>query len=316
MTQLLTPVAPAKTAPKQARSHVPLTYDGLSVLIPCFNEEDSVRRTADQLSAVLDETGWNYELIFIDDGSTDQTAAALGELEDVPHVQVLKNPQNRGYGASLKRGLKNARYELLVITDADGTYPNERIPELVELLEDNDMVVGARVGAEVHIPLLRRPAKWFLRKLASYLASIEIPDLNSGLRVMKRSVVRKFLRLLPDGFSFTTTITLAMLTHDHGVRYVAIDYHQRVGQSSIKPIRDTANFISLIVRTVMYFKPLQVFGPVSAALFGLAVIWALVSLFCFGKLADVSVLVIAMASTQMLAIGLLADLFSKRMPQQ
>ena len=118
------------------------------------------------------------------------------------------------------------------------------------------MVVGARLGAQAKIPLIRKPAKWFITRLASYLANFNIPDLNSGLRLMKKEIVQRFINILPAGFSFTTTITLAMLTNDYVVSYIAIDYHTRTGKSKIKPIRDTVKFIQLIVRTVMYFNPL------------------------------------------------------------
>ena len=305
------PRARTTTAGRPGR---PLPFDGVTVIVPCYNERRCIARTAEQIHRMIKATGWPFELIFVDDGSTDGTTAELQEARGRFDLTVLRNEVNRGYGASLKRALKTARFDVMVITDADGTYPNECIPDLVEKLTDNDMVVGARTGAEVHVPLLRRPAKWFLRTLAGYLAERRIPDLNSGLRVMKRSIVRRFLRLLPDGFSFTTTITLAMLTHGYRVHYEPIDYHHRIGKSSIRPIRDTIGFLSLIVRTVMYFKPLRVFAPLSAVLLGVATAWALVTKLVFGQLADVSSLLIAMTGLHTLAIGLLADLIDKRLP--
>jgi glycosyltransferase involved in cell wall biosynthesis len=301
-------VAPLKQAPRGG-----FRFDGVTVIIPCYNEEKSLVKTVGKVSRVMRAMRLRHEVIVVDDGSTDGTPGVLAACERRFGVQALRNGRNCGYGYSLKRALRKARYEIVVITDADGTYPNERIADLVQLIDEADMVVGARTGGDVNIPLVRRPAKWVLQKLASYLAGTAIPDLNSGLRVMKRDLVEKYIELLPDGFSFTTTITLAMLTHDYEVRYVPIDYAKRVGKSSIRPIHDTAAFLSLIIRTVMYFKPLHVFGPLSALLFAVAVVWALVSLFAFGQLADVSVLVITMASVQMLAIGMLADLISKRM---
>jgi hypothetical protein len=131
---------------------------------------------------------------------------------------------------------------------------------------------------------------------------------------MRRPVVRRFLRLLPDGFSFTTTITLAMLTHGYRVTYVPIDYHPRIGRSSIRPVRDTLRFLSLIVRTVMYFRPLKVFAPAAGVLLMSAVAWALFTKLVLGRLADVSALVLAMSAVQLLAVGLLADLIDKRCP--
>jgi len=285
---------------------------GVSIIVPCFNEEAMVTATVRRITQTLSECGRPFEVIVIDDGSIDGSRAELASLFDEPGLKILHNPRNRGYGFSIKRAVAEARHELIAITDADGTYPNERIGELVELMADADMVVGARTGGSVHVPLSRRPAKWALRRLAAYLAETEIPDLNSGLRVMKRSLIRRFLAILPDGFSFTTTITLALLTHGHTIRYVPIDYGRRVGRSSIRPIRDTLGFFSLIVRTVMYFRPLKIFVPASAAVFVTAVLVALISKIGFGQVADVTSVTLASASVQLLAIGLLADLIDKR----
>jgi len=295
------------------KSPSPVRLRGVSVIIPCYNEVDSVATTVDQVSRALCEAHRPHEIICIDDGSTDGTADALAR-QAISALTVITNRRNRGYGFSIKRAVQQASYDLIAITDADGTYPNDRLAELVEVMDAADMVVGARTGAKVKIPWQRRPAKWVLRKLASYLAESEIPDLNSGLRVMKRSLVRRFLPLLPDGFSFTTTITLALLTHGYEVRYVPIDYHKRIGASSIRPVRDTLNFLSLIVRTVLYFKPLKVFAPVSGLLFVAAVLLAIGSKIVWGQVADVTSVTLALGAVQLLAIGLLADLIDKRSP--
>lgn len=287
---------------------------GVTVIVPCFNEETMVAATVDAIARTLSRAERPFEVIIIDDGSTDGTTSAIATLSGRSHVTVLRNPRNRGYGYSLKRAVGEARHELIAITDADGTYPNERLDELVALMTDADMVVGARTGNAVHVPMFRRPAKWALRRIAEYLAETRIPDLNSGMRVMKRSLIRRFLSILPDGFSFTTTITLALLTHGYDVRYVSIDYAKRVGRSSIRPVRDTLNFFSLIVRTVMYFRPLKIFAPASAAVFATAVFVAIASKLALGQVADVTAVTLASASIQLLAIGLLADLIDKRSP--
>jgi glycosyltransferase involved in cell wall biosynthesis len=287
-------------------------FDGITAIIPCYNEVESVTETVRQVSQSVRRTGLPHEVIVVDDGSTDASVEELELASGEFDVKIIRNTRNRGYGYSLKRAITASQYEVVAITDADGTYPNERLAELVELMAEADMVVGARTGTDVNVPFIRRPAKWALRKLASYLASTDIPDLNSGLRVIRKDLVKKFISLLPDGFSFTTTITLALLTHDYDVRYVPIDYARRTGRSTIRPIRDTMNFLSLIVRTVMYFKPLKIFAPASACLFGFAIGLALVTKLVFGQLADVTSVTLAMASVQLLAIGLLADLIDKR----
>lgn len=297
------------------RRHATLTRkSGVTVIIPCFNEVTMAAATVDAIARTLVGADRPFEIIVVDDGSTDGTATALARLGERSHLSVLRNPRNRGYGYSLKRAVREARHELIAITDADGTYPNERIDELVTMMTDADMVVGSRTGDAVHVPMFRRPAKWALRRIAEYLAETKIPDLNSGLRVMKRSLIRRFLSILPDGFSFTTTITLALLTHGYDVRYVSIDYAKRVGRSSIRPVRDTLSFFSLIVRTVMYFRPLKIFAPASAAVFATAVFVAIASKLALGQVADVTAVTLASASIQLLAIGLLADLIDKRSP--
>lgn len=235
---------------------------GFSVVIPAYNEEDGIAPALRQLKDALRAETRPYEIIVVDDGSTDHTAERA-RSED---VQVIQSPVNRGYGASLKTGIRAARYDILVITDADGTYPPEVIPKLVEQTSTYEMVVGARVGEQVAIPMARRPAKWFLGKLASYLAGQRIPDLNSGLRAMRRELVERYEHLLPSGFSFTTTITLSALCRDHLVQYETIDYHPRTGDSKIRP-HHAFDFLLLIVRTIVYFNPLKVFLPAGFVFF-------------------------------------------------
>ncbi|MEZ4654415.1 MAG: hypothetical protein R3E12_12700 [Candidatus Eisenbacteria bacterium] len=160
--------------------------------------------------------------------------------------------------------------------------------------------------------LIRRPAKAALNALANYLSETTIPDLNSGLRAFRKEDVLRFLDILPSGFSFTTTITLAMHVNDLFVRYVPIDYHARKGQSKIRPIQDTLNFLALIVRTVLYFRPLKIFLPLSGFLLVLALAVFLYSWLLTPKIMDASVSIIVMSAFQMAAIGLLADLIDKR----
>ncbi len=240
----------------------PSPESGFSVVVPAFNEEDGIQPALRQLKDALRSVTRPYEIIVVDDGSTDRTA----ERARAEDVQVIQAPMNRGYGASLKTGIRAARYDVLVITDADGTYPADSIPKLVELTDSYEMVVGARVGEQVAIPLERRPAKWFLGWLASYLAGQKIPDLNSGLRAMRRDLIDRYEHLLPSGFSFTTTITLSALCRDHLVRYETIDYHPRTGDSKIRP-RHAFDFLLLIVRTIIYFNPLKVFLPAGFVFF-------------------------------------------------
>lgn len=233
-----------------------------SLVVPCFNEEHAIAGTVDELVSSLQSIG-PCEIVIVNDGSTDGTATVLQQLaEREPGLTVVCHSRNRGYGAALKTGIRHASSDLIVITDADGTYPNHRIGDLVELTRDADMVVGARVGADVQYPLIRKIPKVFMRAYAEWIAGQDIPDLNSGMRAFRRSVVERFLNILPDGFSFTTTITLAMLTNAYTIRYMPISYAPRIGKSKIKPVQDTLRFFQLILRTGMYFAPLRIYTPI------------------------------------------------------
>jgi glycosyltransferase involved in cell wall biosynthesis len=233
----------------------------VSVVIPAYNEGEHVAAQVAAVRQTMEHCDWPYEIIVVDDGSTDGTAAAA----DAPGVRVLRKLTNQGYGAAIKLGVQHARYGWVLITDADGTYPVEAIPGLLALAGKNEMVVGARLGKNVKIPLARRPAKWLLTRLASYLAGQHLPDINSGLRLMRRSLVERYESLLPEGFSFTTTITLAAACNGHSVAYVPIDYHARLGDSKIRPWH-AYDFTLLILRTIVFFNPLKVFIPAGALL--------------------------------------------------
>lgn len=286
----------------------------MTIVVPAYNEEKGIEGVVERLSGL--ELGVPKTILVVDDGSSDGTAARLEELRArFPDLRVHRHRQNRGYGAALKTGFAMATTEVVVITDADGTYPEDRITDLLASVDGGyDMAVGARLGNEVHIPLIRRPAKWALRQLASFLAGSQIPDLNSGLRAFRRDFVLEYRPILPDGFSFTTTITLAAMTNGHPVDYVTIDYAARSGSSKIRPIRDTLGFTALIIRTVLYFNPLKVFYPLALALL-------LVLLGSLGydiwwdesapNLSDKTVLVFV-ALLQVLTVGLLADLIEKK----
>jgi glycosyltransferase involved in cell wall biosynthesis len=234
----------------------------VSVVIPAYNEASAVQTVIAEVREVLLRHGISPEIIVVDDGSKDGTAkkaAAAG-------VRVLRHRSNRGYGAALKTGITAASNNYIVITDADGTYPAQYIPELLRQLDRADMVVGARIGKHVKIPFARRPAKLALNLLANYLTKSRIPDLNSGLRAFRRDIVMQYFAILPDQFSFTTTITLAMHSDKYAVSYTPIDYRPRKGESKIVPW-DAGSFFLLILRTTMLFRPIRVFFPVVLACF-------------------------------------------------
>ena len=284
-----------------------------SVIIPAYNEDTCIRGLLKELDEVLKSKNQICEIIVVNDCSKDTTRYEV--INSGIEVELIDHPVNMGYGASLKSGIQRARTDYIVIIDADGTYPVKMIPELAYAAKENniDMVVGARSKMDINIPILRKPAKWFINKLANALSGIEIPDLNSGLRVMKKSVLQRYLQLLPNGFSFTSTITLLLLTNGHTVEYIPIEYFKRQGKSKIRPIQDTLNFIQLILRITLYFNPLKIFIPLSIILFFLSLVILFGSWIIFGKPMDVSFGVVLMTSIFVLAIGMLADLIDKRL---
>ena len=282
----------------------------LSIIVPVFNEEKGIENVVKTLQKILEVSNLKYEIIIVDDGSTDKSADILKNIEGIKFIQ---HPRNIGYGGALKTGIKKAKGDYIIITDGDGTYPNEMIPELVKYIYENDMVVGARAKDSKNIATLRKPMKWFLGKLANYLADTDIPDLNSGLRVFKKDIALQFFHIFPSGFSFTTTITLAMHCNDYDVKYIPIEYGKREGKSKIRPIKDTLNFIQLIWRTVMYFNPMKIFLPVSVSIFLCFLASFAYDLFILDDLTE-KTLIFLLAFVQVTVIGLLADLIDKRNP--
>ena len=278
----------------------------ISIVIPAYNEVEGIQETLQQVSKVVDSLPDETEILVIDDGSDDGTA------EQIPDsIRVVRHDRNRGYGAALKTGLIHAEGERVVILDADLTYPPDRIPEMLEHLENQDMVVGSRTGTTVHIPLIRRPAKWVLTQLATLVAGQKIPDMNSGLRAFRKDLAMKYFHLFPDGFSFTTTITLASLCDGHRVLFLPIDYTKRSGKSKIRPIRDTFNFIVLIIRVAAYFDPLRVFLPASFLTGFISLAMLVYYFYKDGGVSDAGVLA-CMVTLLIFMMGILADLVVRR----
>jgi polyisoprenyl-phosphate glycosyltransferase len=263
-----------------------------------------------RIRAALETAGLSYELICVDDGSTDGTREVLQGLDG---IRMILLPRNQGSGTARRIGTQQARGRVVVWTDADMTYPNDRIPELVGLLDDTwDQVVGARRSEAGTYKFFRVPAKWAIRKLASFLTNTDIPDLNSGLRAFKRSVALPYLRLLPAGFSCVTTITLAFLSNGHQVKYVPIDYFKRAGRSKFHPFKDAYNYLLQVLRMVMYFNPLRVLMPVALTLLAATFVKAGVDLAVHELRVTGSTVLVGLAAFNIMAIALLADLVVRR----
>jgi len=281
-----------------------------SVVIPCFNEALGVNKTLNEIFDVFNSQK-DFEVIIIDDGSTDETLAQLHKIAlERPRLKILQNNTNKGYGASLKKGILAAKGDFMVITDADGTYPSEEIPNLLDLLETCDMSVGARIGPDVNIPLIRRPAKWVLLCYARWMARADIKDLNSGLRAFRKADALQFFHLLPQGFSFTSTITLAMHIDGLNVIYHPIDYRKRLGKSSIRPIHDTLAFFTLVLKTTMYFRPLQVFGSLSVFFLVTSLLVGISGKLYLGTVPDVATVSLVSTGLIFLGLGLIGDLIN------
>ena len=282
----------------------------VSVVLPCYNEREHVEQEIKRIRAALDSEGMTYELICVDDGSTDGTREILATI---PGIRTILLPRNQGSGTARRIGTQQARGQVVVWTDADMTYPNELIPELVRTLDENyDQVVGARKSEAGTYKLFRVPAKWAIRRLASYLTNTPIPDLNSGLRAFKRSVAEPYLKLLPPGFSCVTTITLAFLSNGHQIKYVPIDYFKRSGRSKFHPFRDAYNYLLQVLRMVMYFNPLRVLMPVALVLLGATFVKLISDLVVHRLHVAGSTVLVGLAAFNIMAIALLADLVVRR----
>lgn len=287
----------------------------VSIVLPVFNERGHLREEIDRIRASMEASGFTYEIVVVDDGSDDGSEVELPKITD---IRLIRHNKNQGSGAARRTGTTAARGRVVVWTDVDMTYPNDEIPALVKELDGWDQVVGARRTEEGTVKFLRRPAKWFIRKLASYLTETDIADLNSGLRAFRRDVAMQYVHHLPKGFSCVTTLTLSFLANGYSVKYVPIDYFPRAGRSKFHWWTDTKRYLLQVVRMVLSYNPLKVFLPIGTVLL----------LVGMGKLAydfstkefhvATNTLLVFFAALQVITVGLLADLVVRatKTPQQ
>jgi glycosyltransferase involved in cell wall biosynthesis len=247
---------------------------GVSVLVPVYNEARTVGQMLRQLIATLDMTGTPYEILVIDDGSTDASLESIQALES-PRIQIIRHPVNQGYGASLTAGVRQARYPAMVVIDADGTYPVAAIPALIMALDTHVMAVGARGRAALKVTPLRFLSKQPLRWLAELLTGRAIPDLNSGLRAIRREAILPLLPLLPTRFSWTSTITVALMGSGQPAAFLQISYGQRQGDSKFHPVADSLRAMRCIIVAAAAVRPWRTrLWLGSASVVGLLVAWA------------------------------------------
>jgi len=307
-TELDTMTPAPAVAPQEQGHHAPY----VTIVLPCYNEQGHVVAEVERICAAMDASSYDYELLAVDDASTDETLARLYEAAPrFPRMEIVHFHRNSGSGVVRRIGTERARGDIVVWTDADMTYPNERIPELVSLLEKDqaiDQVVGARTTEQGTYKMLRVPAKWFIRKLAERLTGTKIPDLNSGLRAFRREVSLPYLRLLPPGFSCVTTITVAFLANHHELYYVPIEYSKRAGRSKFRFVTDAYRYILQVLRMTMYFNPLKVLMPMALFLLGLGVVKAIYDVSAHPVKVAVDTVLIFVTGLIIASMALLADL--------
>jgi glycosyltransferase involved in cell wall biosynthesis len=279
---------------------------GVTFIVPCFNEPPEVlAQTVSRLREVALAAHWPHEIVVVNDAST-QAAYAESSLGG---ARLVAHKVNRGYGAALATGLRHATFPWIAIVDADGTYPVERFGEMLHLTRDYHMIIGARRWAD--ISRWRRIPKRFLTWLASFLADRSIPDLNSGMRVFHREIYDGYRRIYPDRFSFSSTLTMVGLTSGFEVCFLGIDYFERIGRSTIHPLKDPVRFGYQLLRLSLYFRPLRFFVPLSALIAGLAVLRALRDLALTNHFGGLTLVLFFMAF-QVFFFGLIAEIINKK----
>lgn len=277
----------------------------LTVLLPCYNEEAAIPTVIREVREALRTWPGRYEILVVDDASRDGTAALAREQG----ARVVERVENGGSGAARKSGLRSARGALVAMLDADGSYVAAHLPELLAYFPGYDQVNGARTSEQGTIRVLRRGAKWVIRKLAEWVSGKRIADLNTGMKVFKRDVMLRYLWVIPDGFSCVTSMTLAFLCNGHPVKYVPVEYRPRIGDSKFHVVKDTAAYLFTVFRIVMYFRPLRVFFPMSLLIGAPALVkgwydWAWSSKHTLQE-SDIIMVIVMFA---VLIVGLLAEL--------
>lgn len=274
---------------------------GLSVIVPVFNEESAIENSLNELLPVARKNNW--EVIVVNDGSTDGTAKIL---DRVSGVQIKSHPRNKGYGASLKAGVRRARSEFVAFYDGDGQHAPAELLKLTQRMRDFDMVVGDR-GKHFYVSPLRAPGKWILKKTAEILSGHRIPDLNSGLRIADKKKLLGILPLCPDGFSLSATSTVAFFKTGHSVGYVPMTVRKRIGRGTVKPVRHGMETILLLIRLIALFDPLKIFFPIGSFLVLIGVVYQIYILTAYGWHVEGGSLLAILSGLLILFFGILAD---------
>lgn len=286
----------------------------ISVVIPAYNEAEGILPTIKQIQSVLkNEKLQDAEIVVVDDGSSDGTSEVLQKSG----VTVVRHPHNLGYGKSLKDGILAAKHDTIVITDADMTYPFDHLGSLLQEFDKGfDMVVGKRTGAHFRESIIKAPMRKILRFLVEFSAGRKIPDINSGFRIFRKSVVTQFFNQLCNTFSFTTSMTLAYMMTQKTVSYVAIPYHARKGKTKVRLIKDSFRTLQYILQAINYYNPIKIFMLFAFLCFGASCFGFLLSAILglhSGFLLGIGGLLICLI---IICFGLIADLLKQILDRQ
>jgi len=274
----------------------------ISLIIPAYNEEQTIKAVLDEVKKIKEIT----EIIVVDDGSVDNTY----KIAKASEVRVIRHPYNKGYGAALKTGIRNAIGEKIIILDADGQHKSEDIKKILNNLDEYDMVVGCRTKGS-YVPFSRRFGKFILSKVANYMAGFKIPDLNSGFRGFNKDKLLELMNILPNTYSFTTTVTLAFYKMGYSIKYQPISVCNRQGgRSRVRQVHHGFQTILLILRVIMLFNPLKVFVPVSIIIFSLGFVYAIVSFIFIQLHIPTGALLLMLTGILIFFFGLIADQIS------
>lgn len=306
---------PSALAPHPQKSGVAAAGDGergstpplrtrlprVTIVLPVLNEAENLGALLQELDPVLEELeDFRFEILVIDDGSTDGS----GDIARAHGARVYRHARNLGNGAAVKRGIREARGDYILLMDGDGQHPPASIPELVEQLKDHDLVVGSRGGSggSMHRNLANR----IYNRAASYVTQAKIPDLTSGFRVARADFLKSFVHMLPNTFSYPTTITLAAFRAGYSVHYVPIQVRKRGGHSKIRIFRDGSRFFLIILKVATLVSPLRVFLPLSAFVAAIGITWYVFSYLTTGRFTNMALLLLVQA-TVLFSLGLISE---------
>jgi glycosyltransferase involved in cell wall biosynthesis len=275
----------------------------LSIVVPVYNEEKAAVYFLKELKKVLKTMKISHEVIVVDDASSDRT---YERIKKVKGIKLIRHPYNKGYGASLKTGTRHSKGKYVLFIDGDGEHDPNNIKKLVKHRKDFDMVVGAR---KFHSSFPRMVAKKILTSFANYLSGIKIPDLNSGLRLVKRNILAEYLDSLPNRFSLTSTLTMIFVRSGYSIKYVPVNIRKRKGKSKISPFKDFVNFFILLMKTSLIFSPLRVFLPVSVFFFVTGVVYLVYNVLLYSDVPDSAIFLLT-TSVIIFFFGFISDQIS------